>query len=60
MSSTKKSTKYFKLNKKERNISYIVANKEALFRAEKRKKNITKHIEVKELRSLERVCIENS
>ena len=46
--------------KKKENILYILVNKEVLFRAKIRKKNITKHIEVKKLRGLERVCIENS
>ena len=48
------------LIRKKENIPYIVVNKEVLFRAERRKKNITKHAEVKKLRGLERVCIENS
>ena len=48
------------LIRKKESIPYIVVNKEVLFRAEKRKKNITKHAEVKKLRGLERVCIENN
>ena len=60
MSSTKKSTKYFKLDKEERKYLIYSSKQKNIIQSKKKKKERNKVHRVKELRGLERVSIENS